>query len=71
MLQLECDNYIVALEEEGWALRLNEHVLGSGMDQECARRAATVAARISRKRGRKAVVSFDDRIDGAGPAANS
>jgi|tagenome__1003787_1003787.scaffolds.fasta_scaffold20503266_2 hypothetical protein len=67
---MECDNYTVTLEEEGWSLRLNEHVLGSGMDQECAQRAATVAARISRRRGRKVVVSFDDRIDGTSPAAH-
>jgi hypothetical protein len=30
------------------------------MDQECAERAAEVAARISVERGRRAVVTFDD-----------
>jgi hypothetical protein len=70
MVEFECDNYTVAMEEEGWSLRLNEHVLGSGMDQESAQRAAAVAARISRERGRKVVVSFDDTFDRASPAAN-
>jgi hypothetical protein len=57
---MDCDNYNVTVEEEGWALSLNQHVLGSGMDQECAERAAEVAARISVERGRRAVVTFDD-----------
>jgi hypothetical protein len=69
MLQMEYDTYTVTLEDEGWALRLNEQVLGSGMDQECAQRAATVAARISCERGRKVIVSFDDSFDVAIPAA--
>ena len=57
---MDCDNYTLTVESEGWALSLNEQVLGSGMDQECAERAAEVAARLSVQRGRTAVVTFED-----------
>ena len=57
---MDCDNYIITMEDKGWAPSLNQRVLESGMDQECAERAAEVAARISVTRGRRAVVTFDD-----------
>ena len=57
---MDPDNYTITVEEEGWALRLNQQVLGSGMDQDSAERAAEVAARLSVERGRRAVVTFDD-----------
>lgn len=58
--QTDCDTYNITLSEDGWALSLNQQLLGSGMDQERAERAAEVAARLSVRRGRNVVVSFDD-----------
>lgn len=57
---MDCDKYKITVQEEGWALSLNRQVLGSGMDQESAERAAEVAARLSVERGRRAAVTFDD-----------
>lgn len=55
---MECDVYAVAQHgaENGWAIDLNGQVLASGMDLHRAERAAETAARMSKRRGRDAVV---------------
>jgi hypothetical protein len=53
---MDCDIYSVTLRDDGWALVLNEQDIAAGMEQDCAERAAAVAARFSERRGRIAFV---------------
>jgi LDH2 family malate/lactate/ureidoglycolate dehydrogenase len=58
---MEQDNYNVARTKGGWVLILNGQVLASGMKKDRADQAAEVAARMSRARGRNAVLTHGDR----------
>jgi hypothetical protein len=53
---VERDTYVIAQSKVGWILRLNGHVLASGMDREAAERAAAVAARLSEGKGRTVTI---------------
>jgi hypothetical protein len=57
---LDKDTFLVAPSDEGWTLSLNGQRMTSFEDQHAAQRAATVAARLSRDRGRIAEVLTDD-----------
>jgi hypothetical protein len=50
------DIYTIARSESGWTLQLNGRVLEAFDDEDRARRAASVAARLSRARGRTAEI---------------
>lgn len=50
------DVYTIARSENGWTLQLNGRLLEAFDDEERARRAASVAARLSRARGRTAEI---------------
>jgi hypothetical protein len=53
---MELDTYVIALADDGWTLRLGGRSLGVFEDLAHAKRAARVAARMSRRRGRKVEV---------------
>jgi hypothetical protein len=60
------DIYTIARSESGWTLHLNGRVLEAFDDEDRARRAASVAARLSRARGRTAQIK---PIDQTSPGA--
>jgi hypothetical protein len=53
---MDCDTYSIEPIEGAWALRLNGRVLGRFDDLGRAEHAASVAARLSERRGRAAVI---------------
>ena len=55
------DIYTIARSESGWTLQLNGRVLEAFDDEVRARRAASVAARLSRARGRAAEIKPVDQ----------
>jgi hypothetical protein len=57
-LLLERDTYIIVVSDECWMLYLNGHVLAAFTDRQDATRAASVAARMSERRGRTAEIQF-------------
>jgi hypothetical protein len=67
---MDRDKYRIAADADGWALILNEQVLGSGMERERAERAATAAARMSASRGRDASITLEEGEDGSSEIYN-
>lgn len=60
---MEVDTYVIAKSADGWTLRLGSRPLGLFGDLAHAKRAAQVAARMSRKRGSKAEILIYDGED--------
>jgi hypothetical protein len=61
----ERDTYEIARSKMGWTLRLNGHVLASGMDRGAAERAAAVAARLSEGKGRVVTIIAEQHGGGS------
>lgn len=64
-MPVERDTYEIAQSNMGWILRLNGHVLASGMNREAAERAAAVAARLSEGKGRVVTIIAERRAGGS------
>jgi hypothetical protein len=63
--QMELDTYVIAQSNDGWSLRLGGRPLGLFGDLAHTKRAARVAARMSRRRGRNVEILIYDGEDQA------
>ena len=62
---MQQDIYTITFSGNGWILHLNDRELAGFTEHEDAVQAASVAARMSERRGRAVEIAFPDERDSA------